>query len=169
MSPSTCLTPSDMKPQERITSSTPCRRTQSSMNDRNGWPARGITGLGVVSVSGLSRVPSPPASTRACIRLPADPLVCEAAGHELLAVEEVAPVHDERDAHALLHLAGPVELAELGPLRDEHHGVRPVHGLERRPGDPGAREHVLRLLARDRVVCAHARALAREAPRQHEA
>ena len=62
------MTSSDMKPQERITSSTPWERTQSSMNDRNGRPASGITGFGVVSVSGLSRVPSPPASTRACMR-----------------------------------------------------------------------------------------------------
>ena len=46
----------------------PCECTQSSMKERNGRPASGITGFGVVSVSGLSRVPSPPASTRACTR-----------------------------------------------------------------------------------------------------
>ena len=38
------------------------------MNVRNGRPANGITGFGVVSVSGRSRVPSPPARTRACTR-----------------------------------------------------------------------------------------------------
>ena len=62
------MTASDMKPHERITSSAPCECTQSSMKERNGRPASGITGFGVVSVSGLSRVPSPPASTSACTR-----------------------------------------------------------------------------------------------------
>src|SRR5215210_4831348 len=121
MSPSTSLTASDMKPHERITSSVPCERAQSSMKVRNGRPASGITGFGVVCVSGRSRVPSPPASTSACT-LPADPLVGEARGHQLVAVEEVAAVHHERHAHAALDLTGPVELAKLGPLRHEHDG-----------------------------------------------
>ena len=38
------------------------------MNVMNGRPANGITGFGVVSVSGRSRVPSPPARTSACTR-----------------------------------------------------------------------------------------------------
>ncbi len=66
MSPSTASTPSERKPQERITSVTPWKRTQSSRKVRNGRPARGITGLGTVRVSGRRRVPSPPASTSAC-------------------------------------------------------------------------------------------------------
>src|SRR5918999_6198112 len=103
MSPSTLLTAPDRKPHDRITSSAPWRRSQSSMNDRNGRPASGITGLGVVRVRGLSRVPSPPASTSACTRLPADPLVCETGLDERVAVEEVAPVHHERHAHPALH------------------------------------------------------------------
>src|SRR3954449_13180158 len=107
MSPSTCFTPSDMKPQDRITSSTPWVCAQSSMKVRKGRPASGITGFGVVYVSGRRRVPSPPASTSACT-LPADPLVGEAGRDERIAVQEVAAVDDERDAHALLHLARPV-------------------------------------------------------------
>src|SRR3954451_17175579 len=126
MSPRTALTASDMKPQERITSSTPCECAHSSRNERNGRPASGFTGFGVVRVSGLSRAPAPPASTRACMPLPADPLVGESGLDELLAVEEVAPVHHQRHAHAALDLAGPVELAELRPLGHQHHGIRAV-------------------------------------------
>jgi hypothetical protein len=48
MSPSTRLTPSERKPQDSTTSSTPWRLSQSSMNDRNGRPTNGITGFGVV-------------------------------------------------------------------------------------------------------------------------
>src|SRR5215207_3724685 len=126
MSPSTAFTASDMKPQERIASSTPWERVQSSMKERKGRPASGITGFGVVRVSGLSRVPSPPASTRACMPLPADPLVGESGVHESFAVEEVAAIDHQRHAHAALDLAGPVELSELGPLGHEHHGVGAV-------------------------------------------
>src|SRR5918994_2980742 len=98
MSPSTRFTAPDMNPHDRITSSTPCERDQSSMNDRNGRPASGMTGFGVVYVNGRSRVPSPPARTSACT-LPADPLVGEAGPLEPLAVEEVAPVDHERNPH----------------------------------------------------------------------
>src|SRR5918994_4534629 len=145
MSPRTALTASDMNPQERITSSTPWECAQSSMKLRKGRPASGITGFGVVRVSGLSRVPSPPASTRACMPLPPDPLVGESGLHERLAIEEVAAVHHQRHAHAALDLAGPVELAELGPLGHEHHGVGAIDRVEGGFGDPGAGEHVLRL------------------------
>ena len=96
----------------------------------NGRPANGITGFGVVSVSGRSRVPSPPARTSACTRQastadrrPADALVGEAGCAQRLVVEEVPPVHDERVAHQVLHRPRPVELAELRPLGDEHGGV----------------------------------------------
>src|SRR5215217_6652816 len=141
MSPSTTLTSSDMKPQERITSSTACERTQSSMNERNARPASGITGFGVVSVSGLSRVPSPPASTSACMPLPADPFVGESGLHERLPVEKVAAVDHQRHAHAALDLAGPVELAELGPLGHQHGGVRAVDRVKGGLGDLGPRQH----------------------------
>ena len=50
------------------TSSTPCERSQSSMNAMNGRSTSGTTGLGTVEVSGRSRVPSPPARISACIR-----------------------------------------------------------------------------------------------------
>jgi hypothetical protein len=66
LTPRTCSTASDINPHDRITSSTPWLASQSSMNVRNGRPANGITGFGVVSVSGRSRVPSPPARTSAC-------------------------------------------------------------------------------------------------------
>src|SRR5918992_2163324 len=160
MSPSTRFTSSDMNPQERITSSTPCECTQSSMNDRNGRPASGMTGLGVVCVSGRSRVPSPPASTSACTPLPADPLVREACPLELLAVEEVAAVDDERHAHPVLHVVRPVELAELGPLGNEHDRVGPVERLERRLADARPTEHAAGPARGDRVVDAHVCALA---------
>ena len=38
----------DRNPQESTTSSTPCPCSQSSMKDRNGRPASGITAFGVV-------------------------------------------------------------------------------------------------------------------------
>src|SRR3954453_994031 len=81
-------------------SSTPGRGSQSSMKLRNGRPASGMTGLGVVRVSGRSLVPSPPARTTASISLPlpADALVGVAGAGEELAVEEVAAVDHERRA-----------------------------------------------------------------------
>src|SRR5215211_4379023 len=174
MSPSTRLTPSERKPQEMIASSTPCERTQSSMKERKGRPASGITGFGVVYVSGRSRVPSPPASTRACIRdpppgSPPDPLVGETSGHERLAVQEVAAVHYQRHAHPALHVTSPVELPELRPLGDEHHGVGALHRVERRLADPSAGEQGVRLPRRHRVVNPHVRAFPRESPGEHQA
>src|SRR4051794_28019369 len=144
------------------------------MKLRNGRPASGITGFGVVRVSGLSRVPSPPARTSACIvtwraGLAADALVGVAGAGQELAVEEVAPVHDERLGHALLDLALPVQLAELGPLGHEHDGVGPVDRLARRAADARPAEHVRRALAGDRVVDAHVRALALEPAGEHQA
>src|SRR4051812_46620902 len=115
MSPSTSCTPSDRKPHDRITSLTPCERSQSSMKVRNGRPASGITGLGTVRVSGRRRVPSPPASTSACIGSAAYALVAEAGLLQRLGVEEVAPVDDQRHAHPFAQRR-PVELAELFPL-----------------------------------------------------
>src|SRR5579859_5792234 len=108
-----------MKPQERMTSSTPCRRSHSSMYEMKGWPARGTTGLGMVEVSGRSRVPSPPARIRACTSCPlsaADALVHESGGLDDVAGEEVAAVDDQAPGHPFGH-PRPVELGELGPFR----------------------------------------------------
>src|SRR5438270_1050651 len=121
------------------------------MNDRNGLPASGMTGFGSVSVSGRRRVPSPPARTSACMSA-ADALVHVPRAAEQLAVEEVAAVDDERIGHPPLDLAGPVELAELRPLGDEHRGLGAVERVERRRGDDGCTEDLARADARDRVV-----------------
>src|SRR5947209_5321743 len=121
--PKTRSTASERYPHDSSTSSTPWRPSRSSMNDRNGRPASGITGFGSVSVSGRRRVPSPPASTRACISA-ADALVREAGAAQQLGVEVVAAVDDERVGHPALDLAGPVELVELRPLGDEHGRLR---------------------------------------------
>src|SRR4051794_37659322 len=140
MSPSTRATSGARYPSESSASSMPWRASQSSMKLRNGRPARGMTGLGVVSVSGRSRVPSPPARTTACIpaALAPDALVRVAGPREQLTVEEVAAVDHERLADPLLHVALPVELAELGPLGDQHDRIRPVHRLARGDADPRA-------------------------------
>src|SRR5919197_1990810 len=99
------------------------------MKVRKGCPASGITGFGTDSGSGRSRVPSPPARTSACksaglrhgllrpgaeATRASDALECEAGRAKQVGVQEVAPVDDQRARHALLHLAGPVEVAELG-------------------------------------------------------
>src|SRR5919202_5019868 len=135
MSPRTACTASERKPSDRIASSTPCAWSQSSMKLRNGRPASGSTGLGVVSVSGRRRVPSPPASTSACISGPtlgrdgrgdvgcaADTLVREARCDERVAVEEVAAVDDQGVGHDAAN-AIPVELEELWPFGDQHSAV----------------------------------------------
>src|SRR6266480_6624218 len=118
------------------------------MKVRKGRPASGITGFGTESVSGRSRVPSPPARTSACnsarprdgllrpaetLGRAADALDGEARRGQKLRVEEVASVDDDRPAHALLDL-GPVELAELRPPRNEHRRVGAAERVERRRG-----------------------------------
>src|SRR5712691_5267703 len=107
----------------------PWPRSQSIMCATNGLSASGTTGLGTVEVSGRSRVPSPPARIRACMRAasssgapPPDALVLEARRPDGDRVEEVAPVDDQATAHPLGD-RGPVELAELGPLGDQDGGV----------------------------------------------
>src|SRR5436305_5574467 len=106
--PSTSSTASARKPHDISTSSTPCERSQSSMKVRKGRPASGITGLGTVCVRGRRRVPSPPASTKACIELATDALVREAGGGQRVAVEEVAAIHEQGLLHQLLHVVFPV-------------------------------------------------------------
>src|ERR671935_875801 len=160
-SPSTSSTACARKPHESRTSSTPWPRSQSSMKLRNGRPASGITGLGTVCVSGRRRVPSPPASTRACMELAPDALVGEAGGGELVPVEEVATVHQQRLLHQLLHVVSPVEFRELRPLGDEYGAVGPVERLLRRGADADARaEHVGSPISRNGIVRPHIRALA---------
>src|SRR5947209_214853 len=166
-SPSTSETDSERYPHDRSTSSTPWCMSQSSMNDRNGRPARGMTGFATVRVSGRRRVPSPPASTSACMSA-ADPLVFEAGTTEQLGVEKVAPVDDQRVRHPLHHLARPVEIAELGPLGYEHDRVGALECFERGARQVRIAEHRARALARDRVVCADVRALALQASGEDE-
>src|SRR5256885_6259415 len=170
-SPSTSSTAWARKPHERGRSSPPWPGSQSSMKVRKGRPARGMTGLGTVRVSGRSRVPSPPARTSACIGGSAPhALVREAGGGERLAVEVVAAVDDQRALHGVLYIVRPVELLELWPLGHEHGPVGALERLERRVADLHTRaEHARRALACHRVVRAHVRALALQPPGEHEA
>src|SRR5919109_182760 len=169
MSPSTRCTPSERNPQERITSSTPWPRSQSSMNERNGRPARGITGLGVVYVSGLSLVPSPPARTSACTCLPAYSFVGEARRGQTVLVEEVPPVDDEGGSHPALDVPAPIELLELGPLGDQNHGVGAVERLDGAGADPGVSEDPARAVRGHRVIDADVCTLSLQPPGKDEA
>src|SRR5919202_4831520 len=144
-SPSTLRTPGARNPQDMITSSTPWRRSHSSMCTMNGRSTSGTTGLGTVDVSGRRRVPSPPTRITACTgwssqggqgcQGPApDALVEEPGGADAGGVERVAPVHDEPAAHRARDLA-PVEVAELLPLGDEHDRVGVLERPERPAGE----------------------------------
>src|SRR4051794_20857462 len=104
-----------MWPQDITMSSTPWRRSQSSMKTMNGRSTSGTTGLGTVVVSGRRRVPSPPARISACTPLrPADrarrlelaaerrapdALVGESGVADARGIEEVAPVYQQVAAH----------------------------------------------------------------------
>src|SRR5689334_23705400 len=102
------------------------------MKVRNGRPASGMTGFGTVNVSGRSRVPSPPASTRACIsRSAPHAFVVEARGDHRLAVEVVAAVDEQRGLHGVLYIVRPVEVLELWPLGHEHGAVGALERLHR--------------------------------------
>src|SRR5215208_8540388 len=153
-----------MWPQEMTMSSTPCVRSQSSMKAMNGRSTSGTTGLGTVEVSGRSRVPSPPARMSACMEAsgapellegawpgdggPADPFVVQPGGGDGSGVEQVAPVDDQRPAHAPGDLV-EVHLGELGPLGDDHHRVRAVDGVERRGAELHSGEQAAGLLLGD--------------------
>src|ERR1700756_5105333 len=114
----------------------------------NGRSTSWTTGLGIVEVSGRSRVPPPPARITACTirpspaprfwlgqNLQANPLAeSPSPAHALVdepgpgggvAVDEVAPVDDQVAGHPLAHL-GPVQLGELRPLRHQHARVGAV-------------------------------------------
>src|SRR3954447_794089 len=98
----------------------------------------------------------------------ADALICEAGGHERVTVEEVASVDDQRVAHALLDLAGPVELRELRPFGHENRTVGAVERVQGAVAELGAADQLGRSPHCDRVVDAHVRALALEARGKHE-
>src|SRR5919197_1268513 len=141
------------------------------MKLRKGRPASGMTGLGTVSVSGRSRVPSPPARTNACISCSAPhALVRETCRGERLAVEVVASVDDERRLHDVLYIVRPVEFLELCPFGHEHCAVRPVERLERRVADLHAgTEHTRRPLTGHWIVRPHIRALALKPAGEYQA
>ena len=71
--------------------------------------------------------------------------------------------------HALLHLAGPVELAELGPLGHQHGRVGAGQRIERGRRHLSAAQQLAGAACGLRVVHAHVRALALEPGREDEA
>ena len=126
----------------------------------NGRSTSASAGFGWVSVSGRSRVPSPPTSTRARIsssaphggRGPAtDPLVGEARGLEPPRIEEVAPVHDQRVRHPPGELL-PVELGELGPFGDQDRRIGALERVDGRLSDLDLRQQLACSIPGDRVV-----------------
>src|SRR3954468_655538 len=158
-SPRTLRTLVARKPQDMITSSTPGRRSRSSMWARNGRSTSGSTGLGTVTVSGRSRVPSPPTRITACTAASplADALVHQPGRADRGRVERVAPV----DEHVAGHRAGDrgeVDAPELVPLGDEHDRVGVAHAAERVVGELEPGHEPPRLLLGDRGVRADARA-----------
>src|SRR4051812_3411165 len=168
-SPRTLRTLVARKPQDMITSSTPWRCSHSSMYTRNGRSTSGRTGFGTVTVSGRSRVPSPPTRITACIGasgLP-DALVDQAGRADGLRVEGVAPVDEHVAGHRLGDL-GEVDLLELVPLGDEHDRVGARDAAEGVVGEVEAGHHPPRLVLGDRVVRAHVRAGRLEPRAEHE-
>src|SRR3954471_5735574 len=134
----------------------------------NGRSTSGTTGLGTVEVSGRSRVPSPPARIRACMRsAPPDALVGEARAGDAGAVERVAPVDDEVAPHAGGHLR-PVEVGELRPFGDEHDRIGAVDGCERGVRELDALHEPARGVLGDRVIGPHPRAVGLQPAGEHE-
>src|SRR6202049_2389797 len=123
-SPRTLRTLVARNPQDMITSSIPCWRSHSSMNEMNGLSTSGTTGLGTVEVSGRRRVPSPPPRLTACMASPPPyPFIDQARRTHGVRVQGVAPVDHEIPAHGLGDLL-PVQRDEFGPLGDQDYGVR---------------------------------------------
>src|SRR5919199_313662 len=181
-SPSTLRTPDARWPQDMTMSSTPCLRSQSIMNAMNGRSTSGTTGFGTVEVNGRSRVPSPPARMSACTdseeaqldagapsgaRGAADPLVDEPRVADPLGVQEVAPV-DEQVAPHRVGNRPQVQLAELGPLGDEHERVRSLRQLAHRRRELHPANQLAGLLLGHRIVGRHAGAGGLEAGGEHE-
>ena len=170
-----------MCPQEMTMSSTPWRRSQSSMKAMNGRSTSGTTGLGTVVVSGRSRVPSPPARIRACIR-PSPRRPCGArpgrAGRRprRSARRPSRPSGSRKLRPSISSVprmpsatAREVELAELRPLGDEHDGVGAVDAASARTATKSTPWSSLRAsLLGDRVVGAHLRAGGLQPRGEHE-
>ena len=97
----------------------------------------------------------------------ADALVLEAGPDELLGVEEVAAIDDQRPRHLLRR--GPVELGELAPLGDEDGGVGALECLRRRGGHLDRAEQLRGALGGDRVIGDYLRPLALQARREDQA
>ena len=97
---------------------------------------------------------------------PSDALVLEAERAQLLRIEHVAPVDDDAAPHTPPRL-GPVEVAELRPLRDEDSSVGAVERVECGGQDPHAVE--VGMAVGHGVPRAHLRPLREEASREHEA
>src|SRR4051794_3100267 len=168
-SPRTFRTLVARKPHDMTTSSTPWRRSHSSMYTRNGRATSGSTGWGTVTVNGRSRVPSPPTRITACTAGPSPPpdaLVDQAGRANGLRVERVAPVDEDRARHRIGD-GLQVEALELVPLGDQHDRVGPRHAAERVVGEVEARHEPPRLVPRDRVLGAHVRAGGLEARAEH--
>ena len=103
---------------------------------------------------------------RAGLRSPPDAFVREPCGPHRLGVESVATVDQDVAAHGSCDLV-PVELAELGPLGHEHHGVGALHRVERRPGRE-LRHQLARLVLGHRVIRAHLGALGEQPRCKHQ-
>src|SRR5436190_8652914 len=174
-SPSTARTPSAMNPQDMMAAPTPLPRSHSGIYGMNGRPPSGTISLGIVEVSGRSRVPSPPARISACTPAPPgsspasapDPLVDEAGPPDPLRVDEVTSVDDQRAGHPLAQLE-PVELGELGPFGDHDHGIGALGRLERRASELDPRHQLARLILGDRVIGPYARPVGLQPGGQHQ-
>src|ERR1039458_468705 len=145
-SPSTFRTLVARNPQDMITSSTPCWRSHSSMNEMNGRSTSGTTGLGTVDVSGRRRLPSPP--TRIAAWMPSPPsyaLIDQARRTHGVRVQRLAPVDHQIAAHG----GGdqlPVEIHELGPLGHQDYGVGVGDGREGRVSERDPPDELASLL-----------------------
>src|SRR3954451_20488485 len=139
------------------------------MYTRNGRSTSGRTGFGTVTVSGRSRVPSPPTRITAWMAASplSDALVDQAGGAHGSRVERVTPIDQDGACHRLGDL-GEVDLLELVPLGDEHDGIGVLHAADRVVGELEGRHHPPRLVLGDRVVRADVRARGLQARAQHE-
>src|SRR5215210_4574768 len=120
-------------------------RSSSRMCSMHGLPAIGTIGFGWFDVSGLSRVPSPPAMTTAFISLPSPPVaLCPRASHR-----ERRPRKSRTESCANLAPGLPEVLDECrdgerepgpeDPQRPVGALVRHHHERQRRVEEPGRR------------------------------
>ena len=141
----------------------------------NGRSTSASAGFGWVSVSGRSRVPSPPTrherrisrSRRLDFGAP-DPLVDEAGGPDARGIEEVSAVHEQRVRH-------PAAISSQASSANCAHSVTriaasaPSSASSALAADLDAGEHLGARGLGDRVERDHCRALGLEARREHEA